>query len=240
MFSPAPRFVLSSVTAPLSLLSLGASNAWAENIEFMGHLWEIKSHETVPVGPGPNLFCRENIAVEDGHLHLKIAPTAGGAWCSAEVIGPSLGYGRYQFEVVLPDGQLNENVVLGLFTWSDDPSHAHREVDIELGQWAERDAFNAQCVVQPYTHMGNLKRFKVPMDEHLFLSFSRYPSEFQCEARSSSGDLIFSHLFDQGVPPAGDEAVRINLWLFVPSGPSDGKPETVIIRHFLYTSAFSD
>lgn len=56
---------------------------------------------------------------------------AGAPRQAAEVIlSESLGYGTYSFTVSSPIGDLDPNVVLGLFTWSDDPAYHHREIDV--------------------------------------------------------------------------------------------------------------
>lgn len=231
-----PHSVVSMAAAAVLLLSPHRAVAEDKIVYFSGMEWRVKSHPMEPVGPGPNLFCEENVAVKNGHLHLWIAPIANGQWCVGEVIGPTLGYGRYEFGVSFPNGELDRNVVLGLFTWSDEAAHVHhREVDIEISRWADPDASNAQCVVQPYTRTENIERFDVPVHEPLTLSFSWRPGVVDCDIRTASGEMVFFHTFKGGVPPAGDEAVRINLWLFDPSGPSDGKPQTAIIRNFSHT-----
>ena len=58
---------------------------------------------------------------------------------------------------------INPSVVLGLFTWSDDPAYTHREIDIECGRWANPgDVNNAQYVVQPWDWPSHLVRYAVP------------------------------------------------------------------------------
>src|SRR5256885_3597274 len=58
---------------------------------------------------------------------------------------------------------LDPKVVLGFFTWSDDPAFTHREMDFEFSRWAKAsDVNNAQYVVQPFGLAGNLQRFAVP------------------------------------------------------------------------------
>ncbi|MDQ4089270.1 MAG: hypothetical protein M3163_03045 [Actinomycetota bacterium] len=51
----------------------------------------------------------------------------------------------------LPGGRLDPNVVLGLFSWSDDPAYNYREIDIEVARWGDvAGDTNAQYVVQPW------------------------------------------------------------------------------------------
>ena len=58
--------------------------------------------------------------------------------------------------------KLDSNVVLGLFTWNDEPAYAHREIDIELSRWSKPDNLNAQYVVQPFSSAEHKMRFSQP------------------------------------------------------------------------------
>ncbi len=42
------------------------------------------------------------------------------------------------------------------------PAQNYRELDIEFARWGQATADNAQYVVQPYQHAGNLLRFTMP------------------------------------------------------------------------------
>ena len=80
----------------------------------------------------------------------------------------SFGYGTYRFYVDTAPQKIDRNVTLGLFTWSDAPGYAHREIDVECGTWGNAsDANNAQFVVQPYRPRGHLIRYYVPESEAL-------------------------------------------------------------------------
>lgn len=57
-------------------------------------------------------------------------------------------------------GNLDPNVVFGLFTWDDNPIQAHREIDVEFARWGAtpaQDGSNAQWVVQPYDGADHLQ-----------------------------------------------------------------------------------
>jgi hypothetical protein len=134
-------------------------------IAFSGYTWQVKSSRET-VGPGPNVFSDStgNVWVDRlGRLHLKLT-FSGGRWSCAEVVNTqSLGRGRYSFELDSPVHALDANVVLGLFTWSDDPAFANRELDIEFSRWGNAaDPTSGQYVVQPYEHRGNLQRITQP------------------------------------------------------------------------------
>jgi len=52
------------------------------------------------------------------------------------------------------------------------------------------------------------------------------------QAPSASNKLIAQQLFTTGVPPAGGENVRMNLWLFQGKTPQNRSSAEVIINRF--------
>ncbi len=87
---------------------------------FSGYNWTVRSSENALQGPGPNYFneSMDSVWVDgDGFLHLKIR-NYGGIWYCAEVYtNISFGHGTYLFKVHQGFENLDENVVLGLFTY---------------------------------------------------------------------------------------------------------------------------
>src|ERR1051325_8008424 len=131
-------------------------------LSFAGQQWTIK--QGAGQGPGPNDWDARNAWVDQEGLHLRIAERDG-RWTAAEVFSNrSFSYGRYVFKVAGEShaDQLDQNVVLGLFTWSNSPESAHRELDIELGWWGYPDSgLNRPFVVQPSEQPGHISRFPV-------------------------------------------------------------------------------
>ena len=123
-------------------------------IHFAGRRWWIK-RASQPVGPGPNRFHDSTASVEvnaDGGLVLRVRRT-GGQWVCAEVVGEeATGYGRYEWTIRTDLTDLDRHVVLGMFTWSDDPDLFHRELDIEVSAWGRDGGIGGQFVVQPQRH----------------------------------------------------------------------------------------
>ena len=122
-------------------------------LSFSGYDWWVKNY-TTPFGPGPNYFsdATNNVWTDtNGWLHLRITHRTN-AWECAEIISAcTFGPGSYRFELNSPVDNLDPNVTLGLFTWSDDPAFTDREIDVEGGRWQNpADTNNAQFVVQPY------------------------------------------------------------------------------------------
>ena len=108
-----------------------------------------------------------------GNLHLRVTNRSNEWQCAEVVTDRTFGYGSYRFELGSVVDDLNPSVVLGLFTWSDDPAYTHREIDIECGRWADPgDVHNSQFVVQPWNLAGHLVRYTVPAgltnSTHLF------------------------------------------------------------------------
>ena len=219
--------------APLVSRSHAAADP-IRTISFSGYTWQVKT-SAEPVGPGPNVFsdAPDSVWVDrQGRLHLRIVQT-GAQWTSAEVVNTrSLGYGRYRFELASPVGALDANAVLGLFTWSDDPAYANREIDVEFARFADaEDPTNAQYVVQPYTHAGNLLRFTQARGASTAVSFDWRPGSV-----SFAGPASWTYS-GADVPPPGGEHARINLWLFRGAAPAAGKPVEVVVSAFRFTPA---
>jgi hypothetical protein len=202
-------------------------------ISWSGHEWHVKSHSR-KIGPGPNFFSSESVEVVGDELHLSIT-RSGNKWYAAEVINTaSLGYGTYSWTVG-PMDPLDPNVVLGLFTWNDDPAYNHREIDFEYAKWGNAaDSNNAQYVVQPWDHDGNEYRWR----QEAFGSSTTHSftwSEDSVEFRSTTADgaIIQEWTYDGlDVPVEGGENARMNLWLFRGSAPQDGLPVTIVLESF--------
>ena len=228
----------------LNPLSIGEANPGVDplTLQFSGYQWKVKvSHNRV--GPGPNYFAdgSKNVWVDArGRLHLRLTQEEGRWHCAKVISLRSFGYGSYRFYVDSTFDDLDPRVVLGLFTWSDLSSYSHREIDVEISRWGERDNKNGQFVIQPYTRPMNIVRFEVPSGLNASThSFTWRPDSVVCESlRGSSGDarhpkrVIERHTFTEGIPQAGGENARMNLWLVQGRPPLDGKETEVIISRF--------
>jgi len=209
----------------------GGKPGYPDRITWAGQTWEVKT-STSAVGPGPNVFSRENVRVEDGDLIMEIAQRDG-RWTTAEVIGPHLGYGTYRFTVESDVSDLDPNVVLGLFTWSDRARFNHREIDIEVARWGNAaDPTNAQFVVQPWDTPGKLQRYTVTEVGPTVHSFTWRSNRVDFSSAGAAWSYAGS-----GIPPSQDERIRINLWLFEGRAPSDGQPVTIRFSDFVFVPA---
>src|SRR6478736_1205781 len=124
------RSLIPLLCAPLMLAPPPAAPAsgYGKTITFAGRSWKVKIAST-QVGPGPNYFSdsTNNVWVDStGRLHLRVAKTKGRWYCAEVVLNATLGYGTYRFYLDNAVDALDPNVVLGIFTWSDDPIYNNR------------------------------------------------------------------------------------------------------------------
>jgi hypothetical protein len=196
------------------------------------------------VGPGPNYFSdsTNNVWVDsEGQLHLRITNRSNEWQCAEVVTARTFGYGHYRFELNSRVDNLDPNVVLGLFTWSDDSAYSHREMDIECSRWSNAaDANNAQFVVQPFDLAGHLIRYAVPTaladTTHVFRWITN-EVDFQSQRGSYSpipagANTVSNWAYTLTVPQTGDENVRINLWLSGGLPPTNNREVEVVIKGF--------
>jgi hypothetical protein len=214
-------------------------------IDFSGYNWWVKSSLS-QLGPGPNYFSdsTNNVWLDaSNRLHLRITNRSNQWQCAEVVTRRTFGHGHYRFELDSRVDNLDPYVVLGLFTWSDDPAYDHREIDIECSRWTwAGDPNNAQFVVQPYNLPDHLVRYAVPAgltnSTHLF-AWETNRVVFQSQRGSFSPapaptNVISSWVYTNTVPPSGDENVRINLWLYQGHAPGDSNEVEVVIKRFRF------
>lgn len=205
--------------------------------------WLVKTG-ALPVGPGPNYFSTstENVWVDNqDRLHLRVT-NRDGRWYCAEIYSEhKLGYGTYRLYLDGRVDDLDPNIVLGLFTWSDHTcEYAHREIDIEFSSWGVPGDPNAQFVIQPWYTPGNRERFMMtaaPKSTHVFswqpdeVRFTSF--EGHCHAPSAC-TVVRSWTYSKtsGIPLSGDERVHLNLWLREGLAPTNGQEREVVISRF--------
>jgi len=249
-----PQGVVPPISAGLGCLpdtldTISKAQAFVERdsrtISFSGYEWWVKaSFESV--GPGPCIFSdsAENVWVDTlGQLHMKIT-NKGGIWsCSEVILKNTFGYGKYVFKLASDVGQINENAVLGLFTWDNDAcAEFSREVDIEFSRFGNVAELNAQYVIQPYYEPGNLFKWQFPaslkLSTHVFewtpdsIDFkSGRGHEFPVRRDSLFKSWVYKKT---DLPTPGKAHARINLWLFNGRPPSDLKELEVVINRFEY------
>jgi hypothetical protein len=236
---------------PLSAQSAGGASAantsslaigYGQSVQFSGYTWLLKV-ASMPTGPGPNYFSDdpESAWVDDtGQLHLRLAQHDDGLWYAAEVVcTATFGYGSYRFSIGSPVDALDPNVVLGLFTWNDDPEQNHREIDIEFAQFGDRQAIPGRYTVQPYQQTGNTFEFVQPPVAQSLNMFTWSPGavafQSQVAREGEPREVIAQHTLNRAIPTPGGEHVRMNLWLDQGNPPTDEQPVEIVIQSFSYS-----
>lgn len=215
-------------------------------LRFSGYDWWVK-RSSGKAGPGPNYFSDspQNVFVDDaGRLHLRITAVSNQWHCAEIVSARSLGRGSYRFHVESDINRLDANAVLGLFTWSDDPVSAHREIDFEAARWGNAsDPQNSQYVVQPWDVPGHLQRLRIlPQTTNATHSFDWQSNRVvfasvrgEYTAAPQLSNTLAAWTYTQAVPEPGDENVRLNLWLNGGNAPADGQEIEVVISSFVFS-----
>ena len=223
-------------TAVVSLAAAKPPRPGPATITWSGVSWELKTSSGA-VGPGPNIFDKANVWIDaNGALHLRIARNAAGQWTCAEILGPHYGYGTYTFNLASRVDALDQNAVLGLFTWSDRAQYANREIDIEFARWGNpADPTNGQYVVQPYDRPAHLKRITQPSSSASSHRFSWQQNRVSWESYDANGGVVEQYVYTgSDVPRTGDERVHLNLWLFRGAAPANGAPVEVVLSSFVF------
>ena len=189
-------------------------------LHFSGYDWIVRN-EPSHRGGSRNDFDSTNAWVDSkGALHLKITRN-GNHWTCAEVkLNHSLGYGTYSW-VVRDTSQMDLSAVLTLFTWDGGgPEENRREVSYEVSHWGDpKDKTNTTMLIQPYYIATNGVRFQSPQglvtDSYRWspsqVSFASYAG---IHTGGAGGRLLQQKVFTSGIPVAGGEAARMNLYVF--------------------------
>jgi len=121
----------------------------------------------------------------------------------------------------------------------------HREIDVELTRWGDPDDHNnAQFVVQPWNHTGNVHRFKIDyMADTETTTHEIGLRADQIDFRSYYGDCPLTDLNDlieswsytgPDIPAPGCENPRINFYLMEGEPPTNEQDAEVVIKSFQY------
>jgi len=207
---------------------------------FSGFTWVVKESREKK-GPGPNYFGAGTDQVwidESGFLHLKIKQV-NGRWQCAEVFTQErFAAGKFSFYLASRIDRLDPNVVLGLFTWHDNPLCHNKEIDIEISKWGKGDNQNAQFVIQPYTQTRNIHRFNVSLSgdysTHEFTvgrDFVYFESYHGHHEKSQTGSNISNWLYhSKKKTRIRNVQIHINLWLNKGLAPVNQNEAEIIIK----------
>ena len=208
-----------------------------KTINFSGYEWALSSGFIYRAG-SRNFFDPANVWTDaNGALHLRISGSPN-QWSAAELkLTRSLGYGTYRFQV-RDISHLEPSAVLTLVSWDGVGTEQNRrELDVELSRWGYMNNDNAHYVVQPYYVPANIVRFQIPAGIFTHL-FHWEPGQVTFATAAGSGGpkdpLLKQHVFTSGVPAAGNESVRISLYVFDKGQVPLKNGNEVVIEKFEY------
>jgi len=209
-----------------------------KTLHFSGYEWTVRSAASNRGGSHNSFDLANAWTDESGELHLRIARNQG-RWSCAEVkLTRSLGYGTYVF-VVRDIYHLEPSAVLTFFTWDGIGSEqSRRELDVEISRWGYRENDDTHYVVQPYYIPANQIRFKAPAGV-LTHSFRWEPGEVMFSTVAGSrgtavARVVNQHTFTSGIPVAGGDSVRMNLYIFGKGEIPLTNEAEVVIEKFEY------
>lgn len=209
-----------------------------KTIHFGGYDWTVRTGGSYRGGSYVPFVTDNAWTDEKGALHLRMTRRKSDWGCAEVKLTRSLGYGTYRF-TVRDVSHMEPEAVLTLFTWDGVGTEDNRrELDIEISRWGFQNNDNAQFVVQPYYIPLNIVRFRVPAGV-LTQSIRWEPGQATFTTAAGSGNsekqrVIHEHVFTAGVPPAGAENVRINLYAFLKGQVPLRKESEIIIDKFEY------
>ncbi|WP_163536237.1 hypothetical protein [Gracilibacillus sp. YIM 98692] len=209
-------------------------------ILFANREWSVRDEGYLAKGPGPNYWSKENVWLDDsGKLHLAVRwnPLYACWECAQVKLTDSLGYGTYRWKVEGFPSRMDEQLILGLYTYDQFAIDAdYREIDIEIGKWGDPDNQNSQYVIRPSNPNGGYKsRFNTTQTgSYMMYEYTWQPGflHFKTWHGHDSTKKPFHEWTFEGdfVPQPGNETTQMNLWLF--RGESPRQNHEVIIKDF--------
>ncbi len=212
--------------------------------------WLLIQQSSYPIGAGPNYYTDDSNDVwvdPNGRLHLNIKVKDPNWYCSEVIANENFGYGTYAYTLESNIDQLDPNIILGLFIYDVPKKQGDpREIDVELTKWGDpNDPNNAQFVVQPWQHQGNVYRFNIDYTgdtetttyvitwKPTRIDFSSYYGDYSPHPRGKDIIDCWSYLGND-IPKPGCENPRINFYLKDGAPPTNGQNAEVVIKSFQY------
>ena len=187
-------------------------------LKFSGYDWDVRTIAS-DRGGSAHPYSADNAWTDStGALHLRISKTSDNWSCAEVVLNRSLGYGTYVL-VVRDISHLEPAAVLSMTTFDDwGGEQYYREMDVEVSRWGDASSKNnAQYLVEPYFHPGNVFQFVAPSGPLTYsMQWEAGRARFKTVRGNSPGPgapLISEHEFTTGIPSPGQE--RLQLFFYV-------------------------
>jgi hypothetical protein len=123
--------------------------------------------------------------------------------------------------------------------WAGAGEQHYREMDVEVSRWGnDASKNNAQYVIQPFYLPGNVFAFAAPPGTLTYLM--RWESgrasfkTFRGRSVVVGAPVVSEHEFTSGVPPTGEENLRLIFYVVASDKNPPQKPSEVIIEKFEY------
>ena len=217
----------------------------ARTIQWADRTWNVRSW---PGGPGPNNWCDTVDCVwvdSNGALHLTIR-YINGQWYATEVSTRDLtNFGEHRFFVEGPIDDLDPNVVLGLFLYSDINDNDIEELDVEFATWGDPDpaAPEGKYTTWYQNAIGDQYTFDVNLNgAYTTHAIDWQPTQVDFESLHGFYDTPpnASYIIAQwstsnpNVIPIPEDEMRVhmNLWLYSGQPPTDGQEVEIVIHDF--------
>jgi hypothetical protein len=208
-------------------------------VKFSGYDWDVRTIAS-DRGGSNHPYSGDNAWTDDGGaLHLRIAKTSDNWSCAEVVLNRSLGYGTYVL-TVRDISHLEPAAVLSMTTFDEwGGEQYYREMDVEVSRWGDgANKKNAQFVIEPYYHPGNVYQFIAPQGTLTYsMKWEAGRADFKTVRGNSTGpaaEVISEHEFGTGIPSPGQE--RLHLFFYVVA--SDKNPlqhgGEVVLEKFAY------
>lgn len=187
-------------------------------LKFSGYDWDVRTIAS-DRGGSAHPYSADNAWTDStGALHLRISKTSDNWSCAEVVLNRSLGYGTYVL-VNRDISHLEPAAVLSMTTFDDwGGEQYYREMDVEVSRWGDASSKNnAQYLVEPYFHPGNVFQFVAPSGPLTYsMQWEAGRARFKTVHGNSPGPgapLISEHEFTTGIPSPGQE--RLQLFFYV-------------------------
>jgi len=187
-------------------------------LKFSGYDWDVRTIAS-DRGGSSHPYTADNAWTDNaGALHLRISKTSDDWSCAEVVLNRSLGYGTYVL-VVRDISNLEPAAVLSMTTFDEwGGEQYYREMDVEVSRWGDTsNKYNAQYVVEPYYHPGNVYQFVAPPGTLTYsMQWESGRTRFRTVRGNSPGPgapVISEHEFTSGIPSPGQE--RLQLFFYV-------------------------
>jgi hypothetical protein len=208
-------------------------------LKFSGYDWDVRTIASDRGGSSHPYSGDSAWTDNTGALHLRISKTSDDWACAEVVLNRSLGYGTYVL-VVRDISQLEPAAVLSMTTFDEwGGEQYYREMDVEVSRWGDASSKkNAQYVVEPFYHPGNVYQFVAPSGTltyamHWEAGHARFKT-VRGNSPSPGAPVISEHEFTSGIPSPGQE--RLQLFFYVVA--SDKNPlqhdNEVVLEKFSY------